>query len=78
MYRNLFHLPVNSRTISPPNKGAAAMDWKRAIEEERAALGRIAALLYALAVLAERAAGRSPVVRSLVLCRRPFHPHSPI
>ena len=43
------------------------MDWKRAIEEERAALGRIVALLCALAVLAERAAGRSPVVRSLVL-----------
>lgn len=43
------------------------MDWKRAIEEERAALGRVVALLCALAVLAERAAGRSPVVRSLVL-----------
>jgi len=43
------------------------MDWKRAIEEERAALGRIVALLFALAGLAERAAGRSPVVRAMVL-----------
>jgi hypothetical protein len=43
------------------------MDWKRAVEEERAALGRIVALLCALAVLAERAAGGSPIVRSLVL-----------
>jgi hypothetical protein len=43
------------------------MDWERAIEEERAALGRIAALLLALAVLAERASGRSAVVRCLVL-----------
>ncbi len=41
------------------------MDWKR--EEERAALGRIVALLSALALLAERASGRSPLVRSLVL-----------
>lgn len=41
------------------------MDWKR--EEERAALGRVVALLSALAVLAERAAGRSPLVRNLVL-----------
>ncbi|TYR34889.1 hypothetical protein FY036_03450 [Mesorhizobium microcysteis] len=43
------------------------MDWNEALEEERAALGRIVALLCALAVLAERAAGRSPVVRSVVL-----------
>ncbi len=43
------------------------MDWQRAIGAERAALGRIVVLLCALAVLAERAAGRSPVVRSLVL-----------
>ena len=43
------------------------MDWKRAIEEERAALGRIVALLFALADLAELAAGRSAFVRSLVL-----------
>ena len=43
------------------------MDWKRAMEEERAALGRIVALLCALADLAERASGRSPAVRSLVL-----------
>ncbi|TYR30941.1 hypothetical protein FY036_15980 [Mesorhizobium microcysteis] len=43
------------------------MDWNDALEEEREALGRIVALLCALAVLAERAAGRSPVVRSLVL-----------
>jgi hypothetical protein len=43
------------------------MDWNDALEEEREALGRIVALLCALAVLAERAAGRSPLVRSLVL-----------
>ena len=43
------------------------MDWKRAIAEERAALGRIVALLRALAGLAELAAGRSPIVRCLVL-----------
>jgi len=43
------------------------MDWKRAIEQEWAALGRIVALLFALAGLAERAAGRSPAVRTLVL-----------
>jgi hypothetical protein len=43
------------------------MEWRRAMEEERAALGRIVALLCALAGLAERAAGRSAIVRSLVL-----------
>ncbi|TYR35161.1 hypothetical protein FY036_02490 [Mesorhizobium microcysteis] len=43
------------------------MDWNEALEEEREALGRIVALLCALAVLAERAAGRSPLVRSLVV-----------
>ncbi|TYR31903.1 hypothetical protein FY036_12450 [Mesorhizobium microcysteis] len=43
------------------------MDWNDALEEELEALGRIVALLCALAVLAERAAGRSPLVRSLVL-----------
>jgi hypothetical protein len=43
------------------------MDWKRAIEEERAALGRIVALLRALAGLAERAAVSSAIVRCLVL-----------
>ncbi|WP_127519851.1 hypothetical protein [Mesorhizobium sp. Z1-4] len=43
------------------------MDWKRAIEEERAALMRIVTLLGALAGLAELAANRSPVVRGFVL-----------
>jgi hypothetical protein len=43
------------------------MDWKQAIEEERAALMRLVALLVALAGLAELAAGRSPVVRCFVL-----------
>jgi HAMP domain-containing protein len=43
------------------------MEWKQAIREERAALGRIVALLIALAGLAERAAGRSAIVRALVL-----------
>ncbi len=43
------------------------MDWTQALEEERAALGRIVALLCALAGLAERAAGRSRAVRAMVL-----------
>jgi hypothetical protein len=43
------------------------MDWKGAIEEERAALMRIVALLLTLAGLAELAAGRSPAVRGFVL-----------
>ena len=43
------------------------MDWKRAIEEERAMLMRLVALLHALARLAEIAAGRAPAVRGLVL-----------
>lgn len=43
------------------------MDWKRAIEEERAALMRIVTLLGALAGLAELAANRSPAVRGFVL-----------
>ena len=43
------------------------MDWERAIREERAALMRIAALLCALARLAELAAGRSPAVRGFVI-----------
>lgn len=42
-------------------------DWNRAIEQERRALQRIVALLLALAALAERVSGRSPVVRRLVL-----------
>ncbi|MEO3998602.1 hypothetical protein [Mesorhizobium sp. CAU 1732] len=49
------------------NNGVAAMDWKRGMDEERAALGRIVAMLCALAGLAELAAGRSPIVRGLVL-----------
>ena len=43
------------------------MDWKRAMEEERAALTRIVALLGALAGLAELAASRSPAMRGFVL-----------
>ncbi len=43
------------------------MDWKLAMEEERAALKRIVALLFALADLAEFACGRSQTVRRLVL-----------
>ncbi|MEO3999032.1 hypothetical protein [Mesorhizobium sp. CAU 1732] len=43
------------------------MDWKRGMDEERVALGRLVALLCALAGLAELAAGRSPIVRGLVL-----------
>jgi hypothetical protein len=43
------------------------MDWKLAMEEERAALKRIVALLLALADLAELACSRSPTVRRFVL-----------
>jgi hypothetical protein len=43
------------------------MDWKEAIEAERAALMRIVTLLLALAGLAERAASRSPAMRGFVL-----------
>lgn len=43
------------------------MDWKLAMEVERAALERLAVLLFALADLAERAGGRSPPVRDFVL-----------
>ena len=43
------------------------MDWKRACEEERAALKRIVALLFALAGLAELACHRSPAVLGFVL-----------
>ena len=43
------------------------MDWKGAIEQERAALMRIVTLLLTLAGLAERAAGRSPAMRGFVL-----------
>ena len=43
------------------------MDWKRAMEEERAALKRIVALLFALAGLADLACGRSRAVRGFVL-----------
>ena len=43
------------------------MDWKRACQEERAALKRIAALLFAFAGLAELASGRSPAALGFVL-----------
>lgn len=43
------------------------MDWTQAWQEERAALMRLAALLHALAGLAERAGGRSAGVRGVVL-----------
>lgn len=43
------------------------MDWKLAMEAERAALKRIVALLFALADLAELAACRSQAVRGFVL-----------
>lgn len=43
------------------------MDWKLAMEEERAMLKRIVALLFALADLAESASGRSRPVRAFVL-----------
>ena len=43
------------------------MDWKLAMKEERAALKRIVALLFALADLAEFAGRRSPLVRRFVI-----------
>jgi hypothetical protein len=43
------------------------VDWKLAIDEERAALMRIVALLFALADLAESASRRCRLVRSFVL-----------
>lgn len=43
------------------------MDWTLAIEQERAALKRIVALLFALADLAESSCGRSPLVRAFVI-----------
>lgn len=43
------------------------MDWNGVIKEERAALMRTVALLFALAGLAELAASRSPAMRGFVL-----------
>lgn len=43
------------------------MEWQQAWREERAALMRLVALLQAFAGLAERAAGRSALVRGIVL-----------
>jgi hypothetical protein len=43
------------------------MDWKRAMEEEQAALMRLVAMLCSLADLAERAGGRSRPVRCFAL-----------
>ena len=43
------------------------MDWKLAMKEERAALKRIVALLFAFANLAESASKRSPLVRRFVI-----------
>ena len=43
------------------------VDWKLAIDEERAALTRIVALLFALADLAESASHRCRLVRRFVL-----------
>jgi hypothetical protein len=43
------------------------MDWKLAMQEERAVLKRIIALLFALADLAESACNHSPIVRRFVI-----------
>jgi hypothetical protein len=43
------------------------MDWTSAMKEERAALKRIVALLFALAVLAESSSRRSGLVRGFVI-----------
>jgi hypothetical protein len=42
------------------------VDWKRAMEEERAMVMRIVALILALADLAELARNRSPAIRGFV------------
>jgi len=47
--------------------GGCVMDWTLAMEEERAALKRVVALLFALADLAERAHRRCRLVRRFVL-----------
>lgn len=47
--------------------GGCVVDWKLAIDEERAALTRIVALLFSLADLAESASRRCRLVRSFVL-----------
>jgi hypothetical protein len=46
---------------------ACVVDWKLAIDEERAALMRIVALLFSLADLAESASRRCRLVRSFVI-----------
>jgi hypothetical protein len=46
---------------------ASVVDWKLAIKEERAALMRIVALIFALADLAESASRRCRLVRRFVL-----------
>jgi len=47
--------------------GGCVVDWKLAMEEERAALKRIVALLFALANLAESARNRSRLARHFSL-----------
>ena len=47
--------------------GGCGVGWKLAIDEERAALMRIVALLFALADLAESASRRCRLVRSFVI-----------
>jgi len=65
--RNFVPLPRDCPTISPPIEGSGGMDWKPAMEQEQAALMRLAALLFAFAGLAELANRRSPAVRGFVL-----------
>ncbi len=47
--------------------GGCVLDWKLAMNEERAALKRIVALLFALADLAQSSRSRSRLVRAFVL-----------
>jgi len=61
------HLSSPCPTIAAPSKRKAAMDWKGAMAEERAALQRIVVLLLALADLADLACGRSAAVRGFVV-----------
>jgi hypothetical protein len=65
--KSFIHPPHVSHTILADLIGGGVMDWKLAVKEERAALKRIVALLFALADLAESASRRSRIVRRFVI-----------
>ncbi len=65
--KNFVHPLSFSVTMFADLIGGRVMDWKLAIKEERAALKRIVALLFALADLAQSVSRRSPRVRRFVI-----------